>query len=99
MLVILMTTMLVALALDVEGGRMLKSNDQVDHPQNFVGGIAGGVYPGPTFATGFGFGPSGFYTFPGSGTGSTTTPTPITTTPILPTPTIPGTPVGGGSKP
>ena len=94
-MILIVTTLLVALALDVEGaGRPMKKSkkehdDQVNHPENFVGGVAGGVYPGPTFATGIGYGPSGFYTFPG---GTTTTP------PILPT--FPGTPLGvGASKP
>lgn len=64
--IFILTTLLVGVALEVEGGRILKSNEQVDHPQNFYGGGIGGAFPGPGFA-GFGFGPNGFYTFPGSG--------------------------------
>ncbi|PON69600.1 hypothetical protein PanWU01x14_087230 [Parasponia andersonii] len=77
---LILTALLVAVSLEVEGGRMIQSssNEQVDHPQNFFGGAAGGAFPGPGFA-GFGFGPNGFYTFPGTGNA-----------PGLPT--IPGTP-------
>ncbi|TKY52342.1 hypothetical protein E2542_SST23862 [Spatholobus suberectus] len=56
------------LASDVEGGRLLKE-ENVDHPQNFLGsGGLGGIFPSPSpgFSfTGVGFGPSGFCTFPG----------------------------------
>ena len=62
---VILTTLLMAVSLQVvEGGRMMKSNEEVEHPQNFVGGIAGGGFPGPGFAQCFGFGPNGFYTFP-----------------------------------
>lgn len=59
----------VVLASEVEGGRKLKSKEEkVDHPQSFLGGSGGGglggIFPSPGF-TGFGFGPSGFCTFPG----------------------------------
>ncbi|GMN44107.1 hypothetical protein TIFTF001_013310 [Ficus carica] len=70
-LVILTAFLLVGAAMEaVEGGRLLKSNEQqVDHPQNFYGGGIAGAIPGPGF-TGFGFGPNGFYTFPGFGSGT-----------------------------
>lgn len=78
--------MLVVLASDVEGGRKLKDHkeENVDHPQNFIGGIGGtGIFPSPGF-TGVGFGPSVFCTFPGGCT---------------PTPTLPFNPITGGSPP
>lgn len=83
---LILTTLLVALSLEVEGGRILKSNEQVDQPQTFYGGVAGGAYPRPGFA-GFGFGPNGFYTFPGSAGNA----------PGLPT--FPGTPIHDAPKP
>ena len=63
-LLLILAIVVVVLASDVEGGRKLKEKkDNVDHPQNFLGGI-GGLFPSPGFA-GVGFGPSGFCTFPG----------------------------------
>ena len=59
---LILTTLLVAVSLEVEGGRILKSNEQVEHPQNFFVGGAGGGYHGPGIASGFGLGPNGFYT-------------------------------------
>lgn len=65
LLVSAMVVLMLALASEVEGGRKLKSKEEkVDHPQSFLGGGMGGIFPSPGFA-GFGFGPSGFCTFPG----------------------------------
>ncbi|KAK7392116.1 hypothetical protein VNO78_20543 [Psophocarpus tetragonolobus] len=68
----------VVLVSNVEGGRLLKE-ENVDHPQNFLGpGGLGGIFPSPSpgFSfTGVGFGPSGFCTFPGGCTPATTLPT------------------------
>ncbi|GKV39677.1 hypothetical protein SLEP1_g47414 [Rubroshorea leprosula] len=48
------------------GGRKLK--DEVEHPQNFVGGIgSGSFFPSPGGGLGFGLGPSVFCSFPGTG--------------------------------
>ncbi|GLT46016.1 hypothetical protein SLA2020_198070 [Shorea laevis] len=49
------------------GGRKLK--DEVEHPQNFIGGGmgSGGLFPSPGGGLGFGLGPSVFCSFPGSG--------------------------------
>ncbi|KAF7805027.1 Glucan endo-1,3-beta-glucosidase 1 [Senna tora] len=58
LLVVLAMVLLLLLASEVEGGRKLRSKE--DRPQSFLGGI----FPSPGFA-GFGFGPSGFCTFPG----------------------------------
>lgn len=73
---------IVGLMVSAEGARMMitkHENEQQQqqqqqqqqsslHPQNFI--AAGGFIPTtpgtPGFATGFGFGPSGFCTFPGS---------------------------------
>ncbi|KAK7817539.1 hypothetical protein CFP56_042750 [Quercus suber] len=38
---LMLTILLLVLSSDVEGGRQLKSNDKVEHPQNFLGGIGG----------------------------------------------------------
>ncbi|KAI4301670.1 hypothetical protein L6164_034923 [Bauhinia variegata] len=47
-----------AVATEVEGGRtILQSKEKVDHPENFVGGIAG-VFPTPTGTS------VGYCTFP-----------------------------------
>ncbi|XLT08809.1 hypothetical protein HN51_054602 [Arachis hypogaea] len=80
MAVILAIIMVVALASEVEGGRKLKGDkgimkkddENMDQPQNFVGGM-GAILPSPngyTF-TGVGFGPNGFCTFPGGCTPTT----------------------------
>jgi len=72
---------------NVEGGRLLKEEENVKQPQNFLGsGGLGGIFPSPSpgFSfTGVGFGPNGFCSFPGG------------CTPTLPT--LPGG--GGGSLP
>ena len=88
---LILTALLVAMSVEAEGARMVKSNNndgqqQVDQPQNFFGGIGGGSIPGPGF-TGIGFGPSGFFTFPGSG-GS-----------VSGLPTISSPPAHGAEKP
>jgi len=75
-------------ASNVEGGRLLKEEEEdVEQPQNFPGsGGLGGIFPSPSpgFSfTGVGFGPNGFCTFPGG------------CTPTFPT--LPGG--GGGSLP
>ncbi|CAJ1977876.1 unnamed protein product [Sphenostylis stenocarpa] len=82
---LVMLAMVVLLhAWDVEGGRLLKEEENVDQPQNFIGpGGLGGIFPSPSpgFSfTGVGFGPNGFCTFPGG------------CTPTLPT--LPGGGVG-----
>ncbi|KAE9589543.1 hypothetical protein Lal_00000214 [Lupinus albus] len=84
-LFLILTIMVMVLASDVEGGgRKLKEEKNVDHPQNFIGGIGGsGTFPGPGF-TGVGFGPSIFCTYPGGCTQ---------------TPTLPFIPSTGGSPP
>ncbi|XLU70491.1 hypothetical protein S245_029544 [Arachis hypogaea] len=80
MAVILAIIMVVVLASEVEGGRKLKGDkgimkkddENMDQPQNFVGGM-GAILPSPngyTF-TGVGFGPNGFCTFPGGCTPTT----------------------------
>ncbi|BFG36736.1 hypothetical protein CerSpe_230100 [Prunus speciosa] len=90
--VLILTTILVVAALDVEGGRRIKSHDEngegVEEPQNFYGGAAGGIFPGPPgFVTGVSFGPSGLCTLPGG----------CVPVPVLPT--IPAVPIAGGSVP
>ncbi|KAK4595298.1 hypothetical protein RGQ29_013655 [Quercus rubra] len=91
---LMLTILLLVLSSDVEGGRQLKSNDKVEHPQNFLGGIGGvgGFIPSPGFAggigSGSGSGPSSFCTFfPGG------------CVPILPTIPGSGVPIGVGSPP
>ena len=72
-LLLIFTILFVAFAFEVkvEGGRSLKNKDddgdkeEVAHPQNFFAGI--GTFPSPGMAAGFGFGPSGFCSFPGLG--------------------------------
>lgn len=73
----------VALEVEVEGGRTLKSkeDDGVVHPQNFFAGF--GTFPTPGLAAGVGFGPSGFCAFPGIGC-------------VRVQPTNPGGSAGGG---
>ncbi|MED6192095.1 hypothetical protein PIB30_006921 [Stylosanthes scabra] len=93
-LAIIMVVMV--LASEVEGGRELKGDkglmkkedekNNVDQPQNFVGGM-GAILPSPngfTF-TGVGFGPNGFCTFPGGCT-PTTLPTITNPPPIIANP-------------
>lgn len=69
---VMMAIVLVVLGSDVEGGRVVKGEkkkENVDQPQNFLGGIGGsGVFPSPGFA-------GAFCTFPGgcTSTGSGTT--------------------------
>ncbi|PRQ42492.1 hypothetical protein RchiOBHm_Chr3g0458221 [Rosa chinensis] len=91
-LLMILTVVAVILALGVEA-RVMKTKEQVEHPQNFYGGAGGAFFPGsgPGFATGIGFSPSGFCTLPGG---------------CVPTtggfPTIPGGSIGtggGGSVP
>lgn len=85
-LVMLAMVVLVS-ASNVEGGRLLKEEENVEQPQNFPGsGGFGGIFPSPSpgFSfTGVSFGPNGFCTFPGGCT-----------------PTLPTLPGGvGGSVP
>lgn len=66
-LVMLAMVLVVVLASDVEGGRLLVKKEEVDQPQNFIGGIGGsGIFPSPGFV-GVVFGPNGFCTYPGGG--------------------------------
>uniref|UniRef100_A0A2N9EXD9 Glycine-rich protein n=1 Tax=Fagus sylvatica TaxID=28930 RepID=A0A2N9EXD9_FAGSY len=84
---LMLTMLLLVLSSDVEGGRQLKSNEKVEHPQNFAGGMSGigGFIPSPGFAGGIGSGPSSFCSFSPGG--------------CVPAvfPTIPGSPLGVGS--
>ncbi|KAL8061456.1 hypothetical protein ABFS82_02G087400 [Erythranthe guttata] len=78
---LVLTVLLGALSVDINGGRILKGKDEIDHPQTF-GSINGGTYPSPIFSGSFpspgfggftgsfpspnsGFGPSTFCSFPG----------------------------------
>ncbi|KAK7344299.1 hypothetical protein VNO77_13745 [Canavalia gladiata] len=86
-MLVMLAIVVVILASNVEGGRLLKGNkeENVKQPQNFLGGGGSGLFPSPGFSfTGVGFGPSGFCTFPGGCTG---------------TPTLPTFPGAGGSPP
>lgn len=69
LILVILTILLVAIALEVKvGGRSLKNkDDEVVQPQNFFAGF--GTFPSPGLAAGFGFGfgPSGFCSFPGIG--------------------------------
>ncbi|KAG4983331.1 hypothetical protein JHK82_028171 [Glycine max] len=71
--VMLAMVVLVLIASNVEGGRLLKQ-ENVDQPETFLGGIFPSPSPGFSF-TGVGFGPSGFCTFPGGCTGTPSLPT------------------------
>ncbi|KAF7851256.1 hypothetical protein BT93_L4260 [Corymbia citriodora subsp. variegata] len=70
---VLLLSISLACIVNVEGARPLKSKDKVVRPQNIYGGGGGYYIPGPGMSGalpsplygGFGFGPSGFCTFPG----------------------------------
>ncbi|KAL6146441.1 hypothetical protein ACLB2K_057120 [Fragaria x ananassa] len=85
-LLMILTIVAVALALSVEA-RVMKTKEQVEHPQNFYGGAGGAFFPGsgPGMVFGIGFSPSGVCTIPGG---------------CIPTagglPTIPGGGIGSG---
>jgi hypothetical protein len=88
---LILTMLLLVFSSDVEGGRQLKSKEQVDHPQTFLGngGIGGlrGFIPTPGFGgAGVGSGPSSFCAI-----------FPAGCVPILPT--IPGGSIGVGTPP
>ncbi|WRX24073.1 hypothetical protein QQP08_016560 [Theobroma cacao] len=75
---------LVVLASNAEGRRL--KEEEVDHPQNFLGGFgtSGGFVPTPGGGVGFGLGPSVFCAFPGTGC-------------VRVQPTIPGGTTGTGT--
>lgn len=89
-MLVVLSLVVVVMTMEVDGGRSIKSDeDQVKHPNNFIGRFSG-TFPSPITGTiqspgfsasfpspGLGFNPSSFCSFPG-----------VTCTPVQPTNTF-----------